>query len=128
MLRLQRELGKPAQRSSNHQVEWLHLRPCLVPSWCGTSRNVWNLASPRDVFQVLLPRVASPAILPKRKAGMKMKAKTLQKHWYVSAPFFSLRNYWTVKIQVRISHRGVVLPWYKILEPRAVSDILRAWQ
>ena len=24
------------------QVAWLHLRPCLVPSWCGNSRTIWN--------------------------------------------------------------------------------------
>jgi len=21
---------------------WLHFRPCLVPSWCGTSRTIWD--------------------------------------------------------------------------------------
>ena len=29
---------KKTQRSSKDQVKWLHLRPRLVPSWCGTSR------------------------------------------------------------------------------------------
>ena len=27
--------GKAASNSSKNQVEWLHLRPCLVLSWCG---------------------------------------------------------------------------------------------
>jgi len=40
--------GKAAQRSSKDQVEWLHLQPCLVPSWCGATswcganRTIWN--------------------------------------------------------------------------------------
>jgi len=28
------------------QVEWLHLRPCLVPSCCGASRTIRNCWTP----------------------------------------------------------------------------------
>ena len=34
--------GKSAQRSSKDQVEWLHLRPCLVRSWRWATRTIWN--------------------------------------------------------------------------------------
>ena len=34
--------GKAAQNSSMNQVAWLHLRPCLVPSWCRTSKTIWD--------------------------------------------------------------------------------------
>ena len=27
-------------------VEWLHLRSCLVPSWCGASRTIWDFCWP----------------------------------------------------------------------------------
>ena len=53
------------------QVAWLHLRPCLVPSWCGNSRTIWKsccwlwgISGP--------PRAVAPATLPKAKAGTKM--------------------------------------------------------
>jgi len=29
--------GRPRSRWRS----WLHLRPCLVPSWCGASRTIW---------------------------------------------------------------------------------------
>ena len=35
--------GKRPRRSPKDQVEWLHLRPCLVPSWYGASRTIWDL-------------------------------------------------------------------------------------
>ena len=31
-----------AQRSSNDQVEWLHVWPWLVPPWYGPSRTIWH--------------------------------------------------------------------------------------
>ena len=62
--------GKVAQRSSKDQVEWLHLRSCLVLSWCGANRNIWNCCWPWGISSP--PRVAAPASLPKEKAGVKM--------------------------------------------------------
>jgi len=37
---------KVAQRSTKDQVAWWHLWLCLVPSWCGFSRTVWNCWKP----------------------------------------------------------------------------------
>jgi len=61
---------KAAQRSSKDQVAWLHIRPCLVPSWCGANRTVWDCCWPWGIS--FLPRAAAPSILPKRKAGTEM--------------------------------------------------------
>jgi len=58
-----------AQRSSKAEVEWLHLRPCLVSSWCGTSRSIWHCCWP---WRIPSPRAAVPATLPRGEAGMKM--------------------------------------------------------
>ena len=62
--------GKAAQSLSKDQLAWLHLRPCLVPSWCGASRNIWDCCWS---WGILGPhRAAPPATLPKRKPGVKM--------------------------------------------------------
>jgi len=53
---------RAAQRSPKNQVAWLHLRLCLVQSWCGTSKtifNCWNLWS-----ITINPGADAPAILP----------------------------------------------------------------
>ena len=55
--------GKAGQSLSKGQVAWLHLRTCLVPSWCGASRTIWGILGP--------PRAASPVSLPKGKSGHK---------------------------------------------------------
>ena len=39
--------AKAAQRLT--KVVWLQHRPCLVPSWCGTSRNIWHRWKPCDI-------------------------------------------------------------------------------
>jgi len=52
------------------QVAWLHLRICLVPSWCGVSGTSteswtsWGISSP--------PGDAAPATLPRGNAATKM--------------------------------------------------------
>jgi len=46
--------GTAAQGSSKHQVEWLHLRPYLVPSWCGINRTIRDYWKARGILQVLL--------------------------------------------------------------------------
>ena len=33
---------KTANRLLKHQVEWLHPRPCLIPSWCWASKTIWD--------------------------------------------------------------------------------------
>ena len=40
---------KLAQKTSKDQVEWPHLRPCLVTSWCGASKTSC-VAVDREVF------------------------------------------------------------------------------
>jgi len=66
--RLQSTSG--AHSLSKDQVAWLHLWPCLVPSWCGASRTIWDhcwlwgISGP--------PWAAAPTTPPKRKAGTKM--------------------------------------------------------
>ena len=35
--------GKAARRSSKDQVEWLHLQPCLVPSWWWVQQKYMRL-------------------------------------------------------------------------------------
>jgi len=40
---------KAAQISTKDQVPWLHLRPCLVPSWCGASKTMWDCLKPWGV-------------------------------------------------------------------------------
>jgi len=43
-------------------LEWLHLQPCLVPSWCGASRTVWDFSWP---WGISIPWLADPANLPR---------------------------------------------------------------
>jgi len=57
--------------SSTDQVEWLHLRPCLVSSWCGASRIIWNCCQPWGISSP--PRAAAPTTFHRGKAGLKMK-------------------------------------------------------
>jgi len=62
--------GKAAQSSTKEQVEWLHLRPCLVPSWRGVSRTIWDCCWFWGVSSP--PRAGAPATLPKGKPGTAM--------------------------------------------------------
>ena len=51
-------------RSPKHQqVEWLHLQPCLVPSWCGVIRTVWSCSWSWGISSP--PRIAAPTTLPR---------------------------------------------------------------
>jgi len=43
--------GKAAQRSTKDQAKWLHLRPCLAPSCCGTSGNYQRLLKTVKYFE-----------------------------------------------------------------------------
>jgi len=40
---------KTAQTSPKYQVEWLHLWTCLIQSWCGASRTIWDCYSSRGI-------------------------------------------------------------------------------
>ena len=57
--------GKVTQSSSKNQVAWLHLRPCLVPSWCGASRTIWDCCWSRGISG--RPGAAAPWLYPKEK-------------------------------------------------------------
>ena len=74
--------GKAAQSSSKDQVAWLHLWPCLVPSWCGDSRTVWNCCWSWGISSP--SRAAAPATLPKGKAGTKMSEWICRPTWNLS--------------------------------------------
>jgi len=67
------------------QVAWLHLRPCLVPSWCGASRTIWDCCWLWGISGP--PRAAAPASLPKGKAGTKtnkwMSVKAYNEPFYL---------------------------------------------
>ena len=48
----------------------IHVRPCLVPSFCGTSRTLWDCCWP---WRISSPLNATALItLPRRKTGWKM--------------------------------------------------------
>jgi len=53
--------GKAAQMSTKDQEAWLHLRPCLIPSWCGARRTIWDCWKPLVIFNPprLLPSESS---------------------------------------------------------------------
>jgi len=48
-------------------VAWLYLQPCLVPSWCGTSRTIWYCWKPWGITSL---RAADPAIFHREKMGL----------------------------------------------------------
>jgi len=52
--------GKVPQKLSKGHVGWLCLWPCLVPSWRGASRIIWNYCWPWGVSSP--PVVAVPAL------------------------------------------------------------------
>jgi len=47
-------------------MSWLHLGPCLVPSWCGASRTMWDCYWPWWGFRFIL---CLPRDLPQRKSS-----------------------------------------------------------
>ena len=58
--------GKVAQRSSKDQVEWLHFRSCLVPSWCGASRIIWNSCWSWGITSPLWAAAPRPSLKEKK--------------------------------------------------------------
>ena len=67
--------GKAAQTSSKGHVEWLHLQPSLVPSWCGANRIIWNCCWPWGISSPPRLRPSWVTTLPGGKAGRKMNEK-----------------------------------------------------
>ena len=63
-------LRKAVQSSSKDQVEWLHLWPCLVKSWCGASTTTWDCCWSWGTSSP--PTAAVPATLEKGKGDTKM--------------------------------------------------------
>ena len=62
--------AKAARSSPKDQVEWLHLRPCLVPSWCRASRTIWDFCWPWGISSP--PMATGLATLARGKTGTKM--------------------------------------------------------
>ena len=60
--------GKRPRGSSKDQMECIYLWPCLVPSWCWASRNIWDCCWPWGISSP--PRAAGPRTLPWRKVGV----------------------------------------------------------
>ena len=44
---------------------WLHRRPCLVPSWCGSNRTTWDCCWPWGISST--PRATAPKPSPQKK-------------------------------------------------------------
>jgi len=65
--------GKAAQRLTKNQTELLHFRPCLVPSWCGASRTIWNRCWSWGISSP--PRDAVPTTHKRGKAGVKINER-----------------------------------------------------
>ena len=68
-VKLQYTHWKAAKRSSKDQVEWLQLQPCLVPSWCGASRTIWDCCWSRGIWGP--PRTAAQRLSPKGERARK---------------------------------------------------------
>jgi len=62
-------MGKRPRWSSTDQVAWLHLRPCLVPCWCGASRTIWNCCWSWGISGP--PRASAPRLSPKERRARK---------------------------------------------------------
>jgi len=61
--------GKATQTPSKDQVEWLHLRRCLFPSWREASRTIWDCCWPwSTVFRVLLGLLSLQPFPEERRA------------------------------------------------------------
>jgi len=57
------------------QVELLHLRSCLVPSWCEARRTISDCWKPSSISS---PSEAAAPVLPRLKSGMKMNVLPTQ--------------------------------------------------
>jgi len=66
---------KAAKSSPMDQVEWLHLRTCAVPSWCGASRTIWDCCWQ---WGNSTPRAAAPATSPEENRAWKWMRKLLK--------------------------------------------------
>jgi len=66
--------GKAAQRSFKDQVAWLHLRSCLVLSWCGASRTIWDYCWSWGIS-------GPPGLLPPRLSPKEKRARKWVNEW-----------------------------------------------
>ena len=92
--------GKRAQMSSKDQVEWLHLQPCLVPSWCGASRTIWNACW---LWGIPSPRAGSPATPLTEKQAWKLMTFSL-----VYSPVFK-----SAQIESEQVPQTIRIDWYQ---------------
>ena len=68
---------KTTKRFPKDQVEWLHLRPCMAPSWCWDSRTTWDCCWPWGISSP--PRDVAPRPSPEENwAGTRMKKLIIQ--------------------------------------------------
>ena len=77
-------LGGPARRttalrSSNKFVERLHLQTCLVTSWCGAGRTIWNCCWPWGIASP--SKAVAPWHSPKEKWAKKWINDWINESW-----------------------------------------------
>ena len=77
---------KATQKSSKDQVEWLHLRPCSVPSWCGASRTIHPIAENCEVFCLLPGLLAPPS----------SQVENRKRNWWICHIFSSALHCWSL--------------------------------
>ena len=110
---------KATHSPTKDQVEWLHLRPCLVPSWCGTSRTTWDCCWSWGISS--LHKTAAPATRPREKVGRKMNEKneysrlnarycTDQDIFRIQASFYILFSWWQ-KSPVCLKMPSAIASW-----------------
>ena len=62
--------GWPPSTPALYAYAWLHLRPCLVPSWCGATRGIWDYCWS---WSISGPPRAAARDSPQRRIGHKNK-------------------------------------------------------
>jgi len=68
---------RAAKSSPKDQVEWLHPRPCLIPSWYWASKTIWDRYWPWGISS--LPRTAASATFSEEMwAGKRIKKWVLE--------------------------------------------------
>jgi len=97
------------------QVAWPYLQPCLVPSWCGNSRTIWNCCWPWGISGP--SRSVAPRLSPKEKWTPKwvnewICTSTLNLSIYEIV--FSLFDKNKCRIQISISGRKLVFLWKSV--------------
>ena len=104
------------QSLSKDQVTWLHLRPCLVPSWCGASRTIWNCFWSWGI-PVPLGLLPSP-LLPKKNRARKWvnEYECVSLHWTflfmkLSVVFFAKSE---CPIEISIFGRKLAFLWKSV--------------